>query len=664
MSLTKVTYSMVKNAPANVLDFGNNSAAFQEAIAASSIVILPPGDFFVDAQITVPANKTIIIRGVLKPAHNSVASGTAMLNITGSNVTIEFQNGGINGIDSTYKNWGGIAAGYQTVRLNNIHVRNGYFENLALTSTDAFAITYGSVSESSMIGNTVKNCGTTTSIGGGFGLYMQYCNQCVIDNNVIDTVGATGINDSCGADNIITNNTLRYISLFGMKGGYGSNSAVTTADVTPTQFTFSIDASNSTRQNFVPGVACTFLNASTPLPIAYISAVVDNGTYLQCFVSKTMIAAPDIGVQVQMLSKGTIFSNNTVTQTGDNGWDYNGWCEITCIGNVLNECGAYTGAGLYGGLKAGFWFGYDPQGSYNNFRSEGLNITSNYMNNTQGSGISVMATADDLHIEGNMVINSNRANDVTWAGIDVTRLAFYRSARHSILNNTVINYGTGVGINASYSSGDFVSGNHVSGHNGITLNSQNSVTVANNMVTFSNNSGSGYGVLVSDDSTFNTSSEIQVNNNTIYGPASGFGIRNIDTNYSLIDVFANNTIKGSGSFVAFSNNGADIASSVSASNPAFTERHVTQFLTGQAITFSRVVAATANAYLLSVQSEQNPTTGLSGLYLISRSTSQAQITTLTACADVSVTFNGSYQVVVTNTTGSSRTLAAALSVMM
>lgn len=60
MSLTKVTYSMIQGASANVLDFGadptntnDSTAAFQAALAASQSVYVPPGTYLISDNLVV-----------------------------------------------------------------------------------------------------------------------------------------------------------------------------------------------------------------------------------------------------------------------------------------------------------------------------------------------------------------------------------------------------------------------------------------------------------------------------------------------------------------------------------------------------------------------------------------------------------------------------------
>lgn len=61
MSLTKVSYSMIAGAPANILDYGadatggsDSSAAIIAALAASDIVFIPKGTFLITANIAIP----------------------------------------------------------------------------------------------------------------------------------------------------------------------------------------------------------------------------------------------------------------------------------------------------------------------------------------------------------------------------------------------------------------------------------------------------------------------------------------------------------------------------------------------------------------------------------------------------------------------------------
>lgn len=81
MSLTKVSYSMVSGAPANVLDFGadstgvaDSSAAIIAALAASKHVVVPIGTYRCDTMIELNLGKTLQLMGgatlIRKAAHS------------------------------------------------------------------------------------------------------------------------------------------------------------------------------------------------------------------------------------------------------------------------------------------------------------------------------------------------------------------------------------------------------------------------------------------------------------------------------------------------------------------------------------------------------------------------------------------------------------------
>ena len=71
MSLTKVSYSMISGAPANVLDYGADStgvadsaAAFTAAFAVSNMVYVPQGSYDLASKITIPPYGQVIGAGI------------------------------------------------------------------------------------------------------------------------------------------------------------------------------------------------------------------------------------------------------------------------------------------------------------------------------------------------------------------------------------------------------------------------------------------------------------------------------------------------------------------------------------------------------------------------------------------------------------------------
>jgi hypothetical protein len=84
MSLTKVSYSLISGAPANVLDFGadptgvaSSYQAFVDALAASSAVYVPSGTYKITQQIDITGDKNIF-----GPGGNNFVAQPAVINFT------------------------------------------------------------------------------------------------------------------------------------------------------------------------------------------------------------------------------------------------------------------------------------------------------------------------------------------------------------------------------------------------------------------------------------------------------------------------------------------------------------------------------------------------------------------------------------------------------
>ena len=105
MSLTKVSYSMITGAPANIIDYGADptgatdcSAAILAALTAFNTIVIPQGTFLVTSQIAIPAsNKTIIGVGgtITRGASMSLACfyGINLTNIAINNIIFKVQSG-------------------------------------------------------------------------------------------------------------------------------------------------------------------------------------------------------------------------------------------------------------------------------------------------------------------------------------------------------------------------------------------------------------------------------------------------------------------------------------------------------------------------------------------------------------------------------------------
>ena len=651
----------------SVKDFGavgngvaDDTTALNLALAASTFVVIPTGTYAISSTVTIPANTTLIIQGTIRPFSNP-ATGIPFFKITGSNSSVIFEGGKIDGISTVYSNFvtGIYASGGATTRLSNITVTNGNFQNIGIDNAGT-GIDYDGISNGKITGNLIENCGQISNLTfAGSGIYMQYCTSILVDGNTINRVGASGIINSGGVNCVITNNKLDTITLFGFKGGYIPAVATTTSNVTPTVNSFSVAYSAAALRNLQVGQAVLVMNAAYPSALGYIGAITNNTTYLTIFLNAPMNVVPDSGVSVQTLETGTVYADNTVRFTGDNGWDINGWANITVVGNNLYGPGVYQGAGIFGGLAAGFWFGYDPQGGYNKFITQDLLISGNSITNSYGTSISVQATSNNVNISNNLITNPNRSSSAGSGGIDCNQYSFYRS-NNQIISGNIITNGLNFGIYNNFASNVTISNNQIYSYLGIQVNAQQGCIIEDNNINTTAAIAGAYGVLVASSGVANSGIAIA---NNIITVVDGYGIRNTDAGYSLNYAFNGNLIGGTGTFTAFSNNGADEATPTSVNGANQVERHVSQFATGQTITFNIIVATTANIFLLSVQSEASANVGLIGLYLISRSGTGTQITTLSACADVTVALNASKQITVTNNTGANRTISAAISVL-
>lgn len=642
----------------SVIDFGalgdgviNCTSAIQAALNASNYVEIPAGTYGVTGQITVAANKTLRCKGTIVPLANPVTT-TSVFKITGSNVTLDFEGGGIDGLSSTYVNFAGITAG-STSRLSNVRVINGTFRNMTLTNSNLpSVIGFDGVDYGVIQNNKIEYCG-------GFGIYKQFCNFTHVTGNVVKNASYSGINDSAGACNIVSGNHLENIGQFGFKGGYAPNVSTVTNDVVATIYTCSIARTDSALRNVINNTCVTFFNSGGDAPIGYVNSAVDNTTYIQLFFAKPLSGVPQTGVETQLLLTGTLWANNTLNYSSDNGWDINGWANVACIGNVLNNAGVNFPGGGTTYLADGFWFGYDPQGAYNLMKCENLLIDGNTINNTWGSAIAVMSTANSITVNGNAIYNANRGSNAGEGAIEVTRLSFYPSYDHHITNNTIIG-AEGYAITNGYVRRSKIANNFIRAKNGVSVYSVSGCTIENNRIDSTDSGASTYCITVASGGG-NPSSAVSIKNNSLYG-LHGYLIWNQDALFNLTDVWGMNSLAGAA--IPFSNNGSDIAPLQSFLGGAIFERHATQFLTGQSITFANTVGSSMSTFLLSVSSEPFPTAVAPGLYLITRASTTAVVTTIQACADVSVTLNGSYQVVVTNITGNDRTICAALTVVM
>ena len=117
MSLTKVSYSMINGAPANVLDFGavgdgvaDDTAAINAALQSDSIVLLPQGTYKITSQLIFGLScGGLIGEGMYTSVISKAFNGNAILCDANGAV---MQNFGVVGNGATYTGGGIVPRGY------------------------------------------------------------------------------------------------------------------------------------------------------------------------------------------------------------------------------------------------------------------------------------------------------------------------------------------------------------------------------------------------------------------------------------------------------------------------------------------------------------------------------------------------------------------------
>ena len=659
----------------SISDFGTTSGGddttiLQRAFASGEHIVVPRigRQYRYSEPLVIPYPATVTFEGFLTALTNGVPDGTPTIKVMSDDVYLRGAGGGINNQSADLKNWAGVYAQKSSLeRLSNVRVEDMVFRNLAIDSTAAFAVNFDGVDDGTMLRNLLQRVGVIGNVlGGGYGLYMQFCSGCNVDQNKLRYVGSTGINDSAGLGNLINGNIASFTTLFAHKGGYAQNITTITNHITPTAYSFSVARTDSARRNLLPGLAVLLFNPSGEFPIAVISKVVDTGSYLQVFLQNAALdVLPQVGAQVQALITNTSWSANRVNYTGDNAWDINGWHGISASGNTINGAGMYADAGTYAGLGCGMWFGYDEQDNENRMRAGKLSACDNTFDSIGGSAIAVMSTAIEIVTDMNRIGEVNRrgftGNDglPTAGAIEHHRLAFMRSARASACNN-MIKSKQGFGIMSSYGSGNMVNDNSIEVSDlALIINSQKDTEAKGNRIRTTFNFGGIAAVLIRDASGVNHNDDVRLAGNDIE-VASGYPIKNIDPGYdATVGNFNGNTCAGGQDGVGLWDIGGTLLYESSINGATYWESKNKQVLNGNRLLLSSTLAATG-AFKVNVISQQYPNVSLAGEYIVRRTGPTLEVITVRACADVTVTIDGAYFTSVNNVSGGTRTLYATL----
>ena len=188
MTLTKATYSMIKGAPVNVLDFGavgdgvaNDTAAIQSAInyvaANGGVLEIPVGTYLCDAlQITPTASFEINGVGTIKKRTNAA---TNMLQIQGTTLPISVKSITLDGDFSTHAEGGQGLVGY--------NVSNMRVDGVTITdvkNSGVLIFTDGTIYEN----NIIRNCTVNGEANTKNGLVIVDCKNSGIETSSVFNV--------------------------------------------------------------------------------------------------------------------------------------------------------------------------------------------------------------------------------------------------------------------------------------------------------------------------------------------------------------------------------------------------------------------------------------------------------------------------------------------
>lgn len=210
MALTKVSYSMISGAAANVLDYGadptgatDSYAAIQAAVNASSAVFLPSGTYLVSQEVQLNTNsflfgagKTSVIKKTTETVPYCVSASNKQnitikdLSLDGSRVITTFQNS----IQCLY------VTSCDKVTVENVHAygaRNDglvfeFSSNVLVSSCYAYnnnkvGIYFSGCDEVVCVGNTARANGGTSVTGSGIGVAATW-NASIVGNTCVENV--------------------------------------------------------------------------------------------------------------------------------------------------------------------------------------------------------------------------------------------------------------------------------------------------------------------------------------------------------------------------------------------------------------------------------------------------------------------------------------------
>jgi hypothetical protein len=396
MSLTKVSYSMITGAPANVIDFGadpsgvaDSTSAIQDAIDSltNGVVLFPAGTYTVSAKLVLKSN----------------------VSLTGNNATLTYT--------TPYEDDQGFLTD-DNVAVENITIQGLIFDGGGTWTSTPFPNPYSAGNsvgftngqrgiriDSSSSKNIVVKNNVFTGLEQGF--YSGACTNTIITDNIFETIGTAAINTSCQYSTI-ANNVIRGIL------GNQTNAGVT-----------SIAASQFADGIYFYGAKNVSVSGNVIENCIRIGVVLEGDGVTLC---------SNISVTGNSLKN---FNSCRGTELNAAIWAEGGKVDYTCsaTGNVCDNTGATAGTNNQLGIQ-----GTRLTITGNTITAFNIGITgtevkvfNNTLQDNSESGIQIgeQTASDASTLSGNMVVNSGAAG-----------MLFYRT--HGLINvvgNTFIDNG-------------------------------------------------------------------------------------------------------------------------------------------------------------------------------------------------------------------------------
>lgn len=412
MALTKVTYSMIVGAPANVKDFGavgngtaDDTAAIAAACAASSVVYFPAGTYAV-RTVTINNSCTLFGDGIGNTVITRVAAfasedsdliqfngtdanvGTTMLDfVSVEGITFDFSAHTFNGADT-----------HSCLRIylcDNITVDNcsffrGPFHGVKINGALNVRLT----------NNTFTECGFDgIGIGGSGGLpgAPQYTEKVVIDSNIFDNI-FNGSNIQVFVDkSIVSNNIFKKSTI---TFGQPCNKVVVSGNIVDLTNTYGYTNSDQNDGVFIEGDTDVVITGNV------IREAGGNGIY----VLGSEVFTPSPPTTTQLPIRRVLIDGNIIYAAVERGIQIKGSSfDGLQIGSTITISNNQIDASGNDGVVL--------------LTTDNFKIADNTISNSFLNGVSVSASKNGL-ISNNKITNSGQISANSYYGVKMDQNTF------------------------------------------------------------------------------------------------------------------------------------------------------------------------------------------------------------------------------------------------